>query len=924
MNVSYKLDFEKLRKKTQINDTQSLDLYLNNIFNDLSYRDNNERLEKIIEKITFIEYMNIPFIVGEKLFNVFDLDKNGYLKLTEFLPGIINLYSGDLERTEKIIFDLLDFDLDGIIIPEDSRLLISFVKNLAIPLKDLIKIKPRSSQIDEDNLNEINLMVENFFNKKKILTFEEFKNNIENINSDIFFLFICFLYNNKPFYESSIRVFKQSIKNNAILNSSRNSFYNNTSSDNLFKNENNTKIKSPSNIFKSFIFDFIDLDLDEIQRECEDKDENSEYEIEDYTRYTNENICNIEIPEFPTRLVLMRNKLDKDYIKRNTFNTKKLGLNSVEKTYRNFIDRIDEFNKSENDYFINDIIKNKNSNNLIMSSKNSDNNLIEKNLSINRNRHKKIYDSTKILSAGSGDENSDNQIYENKKTHHVYKKSSNSNKLNININKSHTDNNNNNNNNNNYSFKNGLAKKNATKEETLYPKIEIFSNNDVKSKYDEIKKGQISSTKLSVTSADNLQSNISHRKINNSSGNVNRYLSPDSNRLSGSCSGEILHYDIIMEGYVYKSDNTNNLRKYYLSLVGNDLFYFACSKKDDLKGIHNLSGSYIYKDSQTIKVREESPKRKNFKTESTLYFGFKLIIKKKSRIYYCSSEEDVKFWIDNIRNITKFRELSEFYDVGEELGHGKFGKVKLGISKLTKEKIAIKIVNKTNLKNSELELIKSEIEIMKFCKFKNIVKIIENFEDHENIFIILEYLSGGNLNYYLSTQKTLLTENQIKELIIQLANGINYLHHFGIIHRDLKPENIMMSDKSTQALVKIVDFGLSKVLGIFEKSNEAYGTLAYAAPEVIHKNSYNNTIDIWSLGVILFFLISGNLPFNDKNNNLHKIAVEITSGEIKFPGSIWKRTSEDAKNLVLKCMERDVKKRIDIKGFLNDKWFSTK
>ena len=292
--------------------------------------------------------------------------------------------------------------------------------------------------------------------------------------------------------------------------------------------------------------------------------------------------------------------------------------------------------------------------------------------------------------------------------------------------------------------------------------------------------------------------------------------------------------------------------------------------------------------------------------------------------------------------------------MGEDIGRGKFGKVKIGYPKKkdisdnsssTKEKekdnsnikippiegyfkeerenekIAIKIIDKTNFKNFEYELVKCEIEIMKFCRFRNIVRIHEHFEDHENIYIILEYLSGGNLNYYLSSQKSLLCEMKIKETVLQLASGIKYLHHYGIIHRDLKNENIMMSDQSENPVLKIVDFGLSKVLGITEKINDACGTMAFAAPELLQKINYNKSIDIWSLGVILYFLICGNYPFHNKENNMQKLAQEITTGEIKFIGNIWKRINKNASELVLKCLERNVNKRIDIVTFFDQKWF---
>ena len=174
--MEYNLDFQKIRKKTQVDDIQSLEFYLNNIFNDLNSREDNSREEKSIERITFIEYMNIPFIVGEKLFKIFNTSKNGLLNKKEFTSGIINLYSGSLEETEKMIFNLLDFDLDGIIIPEDARLLISFIKNLAISSKDKIqlkKIKTYTTFSDEEEFKTIDNFVNSFFIGKQNLNYEE-------------------------------------------------------------------------------------------------------------------------------------------------------------------------------------------------------------------------------------------------------------------------------------------------------------------------------------------------------------------------------------------------------------------------------------------------------------------------------------------------------------------------------------------------------------------------------------------------------------------------------------------------------------------------------------------------------------------------------------------------------------------------------
>ncbi len=361
--------------------------------------------------------------------------------------------------------------------------------------------------------------------------------------------------------------------------------------------------------------------------------------------------------------------------------------------------------------------------------------------------------------------------------------------------------------------------------------------------------------------------------------------------------------------------------------------------------MHNLSGTYIFENENVIKVREEKEKsNKNTNTTNTnnnnnkdnmitnhnnkdnisinnnskcekntvIYYPFMLYFKKKARIYYCPSEAEAKMWVGHISKVTRFRLVEDFYNFGDDLGAGKFGKVKLCFDKSSKEKCAIKTIEKSKLKGIEVEMVKTEIEIMKFCRHKNIVRLIDHFEDIDNIYIVLEYLSGGNLNYFLSQQQTLLTEERIKNLINQMASGIAYLHNFGIIHRDLKPENTMMSDSSQNASIKIVDFGLSKILGINEKSNESYGTLCYAAPEVIQKNFYNNKVDIWSLGVIMYFLICGYLPFSDSNNNFSKIFEDITKSPIKYDVNIWGRISKGSKELVMRCLERDIKKRLCI------------
>ena len=185
------------------------------------------------------------------------------------------------------------------------------------------------------------------------------------------------------------------------------------------------------------------------------------------------------------------------------------------------------------------------------------------------------------------------------------------------------------------------------------------------------------------------------------------------------------------------------------------------------------------------------------------------------------------------------------------------------------------------MKDKDIELVKNEIDIMKLCHHPNIVRLLDHFENSDYIFIVMEFFSGGDLDQYIKKNKGKISEQKASKIMYQISNGVQYLHEFGIIHRDLKPGNIMLSDKTEKGVVKIMDFGLSKIVGPTEKLEDGFGTLSFVAPEVLLRNPYNKQIDIWSLGVIMFYLISGGLPFDDKSDNEEAIAKKIVYKMVK-------------------------------------------
>lgn len=191
----------------------------------------------------------------------------------------------------------------------------------------------------------------------------------------------------------------------------------------------------------------------------------------------------------------------------------------------------------------------------------------------------------------------------------------------------------------------------------------------------------------------------------------------------------------------------------------------------------------------------------------------------------------------------------------------------------------MKSIKKSIMSNQDAELLKREIEILKLCQHPNIIRLLDIFENQDYLYIVMELLPGGSLFSYLEKRGFDIPEERACYIIHSLATALYYLHSYGIVHRDLKPENVLMVDESEDSDVKLMDFGLSKLAGPEEKCNEPFGTLLYVAPEVLKKQPYDKSVDIWSLGAVAYLLISGNLPFesNEKDELMRLIVCENPS-----------------------------------------------
>ena len=270
------------------------------------------------------------------------------------------------------------------------------------------------------------------------------------------------------------------------------------------------------------------------------------------------------------------------------------------------------------------------------------------------------------------------------------------------------------------------------------------------------------------------------------------------------------------------------------------------------------------------------------------------------------------------RNINYSKNDISQYQIKGKIGEGMFGKVKLGIHLLTKEKVAIKIFDKGKIKNEkEVEYIEREISILKKLNHYNTIKLYNIIQNENFIFLIQEYVPNGELLHFLENPENMnLTENHICKIYQQIISGIEYLHDIGIAHRDLKLENILLNrDKN----IKIIDFGLSNK---YNKENgellqSSCGSPCYAAPEMIKGIQYHGLdTDIWSSGILLYLMLCKSFPFNDKNNS--KLYQKILSGKFNLPNYL----SNEAKDLLSKLLKVNPIERIKLDEIKKHPWFN--
>jgi len=256
----------------------------------------------------------------------------------------------------------------------------------------------------------------------------------------------------------------------------------------------------------------------------------------------------------------------------------------------------------------------------------------------------------------------------------------------------------------------------------------------------------------------------------------------------------------------------------------------------------------------------------------------------------------------------------EFYAIGRLLGKGAFGKVNVGVHKLTEELTAIKLCERKRIAEVQAKkCLMQEVSILKRLNgHPNIIRLFEVIETAAQVVLVMEFASGGDLLRYVR-QRRWLAESCAQDLFKQLLDGIAHIHSMGVIHRDIKLENLLLDAFSC---LKIADFGVAVIVkSPGKKLNEHCGTPSYIAPEILLESGYDGQpVDVWSAGVVLYAMLCGRVPF--KGENLADLKRCILRGKFHVPSNLSKKADLMIRGVIVV----DPKKRFTIRDALEHQW----
>uniref|UniRef100_A0A670IM48 Serine/threonine-protein kinase n=1 Tax=Podarcis muralis TaxID=64176 RepID=A0A670IM48_PODMU len=263
-------------------------------------------------------------------------------------------------------------------------------------------------------------------------------------------------------------------------------------------------------------------------------------------------------------------------------------------------------------------------------------------------------------------------------------------------------------------------------------------------------------------------------------------------------------------------------------------------------------------------------------------------------------------------------DISTVYQIfpDEVLGSGQFGIVYGGKHRKTGRDVAIKIIDKLRFPTKQESQLRNEVAILQNLHHLGVVNLECMFETPERVFVVMEKLHGDMLEMILSSEKGRLPERITKFLITQILVALRHLHFKNIVHCDLKPENVLLASADPFPQVKLCDFGFARIIGEKSFRRSVVGTPAYLAPEVLRNKGYNRSLDMWSVGVIIYVSLSGTFPFNE-DEDIHD---QIQNAAFMYPPNPWKEISHEAIDLINNLLQVKMRKRYSVDKTLSHPW----
>ncbi|XP_006632230.3 serine/threonine-protein kinase D1 isoform X3 [Lepisosteus oculatus] len=263
-------------------------------------------------------------------------------------------------------------------------------------------------------------------------------------------------------------------------------------------------------------------------------------------------------------------------------------------------------------------------------------------------------------------------------------------------------------------------------------------------------------------------------------------------------------------------------------------------------------------------------------------------------------------------------DISSVYQIfpDEVLGSGQFGIVYGGKHRKTGRDVAIKIIDKLRFPTKQESQLRNEVAILQNLHHPGVVNLECMFETPERVFVVMEKLHGDMLEMILSSEKGRLPERITKFLITQILVALRHLHFKNIVHCDLKPENVLLASADPFPQVKLCDFGFARIIGEKSFRRSVVGTPAYLAPEVLRNKGYNRSLDMWSVGVIIYVSLSGTFPFNE-DEDIHD---QIQNAAFMYPPNPWKEVSQEAIDLINNLLQVKMRKRYSVDKSLSHPW----